>query len=146
MREDFEIYKFMRNGQQWYGFKVDYIGVYSAPSEEKIKEIRAKVKKKVKAKLDWIEKENQKYYARLAAEEDERASSLREAKEIENKVVAMLSSPQHALTAAEKRIRTEVIYSMIELGMTDEEIQSQLNVSLQSVVRSRHWYNKKNLG
>lgn len=146
MREDFEIYNFIRNGQQWYGFKVDYIGIYSAPSEKKIKEIRAKVKKKVEAKLAWVERENQKYYARLAAEEDKRASSLHKAKEIENKVMSILSCPQHALTNAEKRIRTEVIYGMIELGMTDEEIQSQLNVSLQSVVRSRHWYNKKNLG
>jgi hypothetical protein len=73
MREDFEIYQFMRNGHQWYGFKVEYYGVYSAPSEKQILELREKIKKEVAAKLKWIEEENQKYYARMAEEERQRA-------------------------------------------------------------------------
>lgn len=73
MREDFEIYQFMRNGHQWYGFKVEYYGIYSAPSEEQILEIRKRIKKEVAAKLRWVERENQKYYARLAREEHKRA-------------------------------------------------------------------------
>ena len=73
MREDFEIYKFLRDGKQWYGFKVDYFGVYSAPSEKQILKRREEIKIKVAKKLAWIEKENQKYYARLAEEERQRA-------------------------------------------------------------------------
>lgn len=73
MREDFEIYKFLRDGKQWYGFKVDYFGAYSAPSEKEILKRREEIKIKVAKKLAWIEKENQKYYARLAEEERQRA-------------------------------------------------------------------------
>lgn len=73
MREDFEIYKFIREGRQWYGFKVEYYGVYSAPSEKEILKLRKKIKKEVAAKLEWIEEQNQKYYARMAEEERQRA-------------------------------------------------------------------------
>ena len=82
-REDFEIYEFMRNGQQWYGFKVDYFGRYSAPSREQILEIRRRIKQRVKAKLEWVERENQKYYARMAEEERQRALLFKKAKQAE---------------------------------------------------------------
>lgn len=84
-REDFEIYTVTINGRTWYKFKVDYIGVYSAPSESAILDLRKKVKRQVKAKLEWVERENQKYYARLAEQERRRALSLKAAKEIERK-------------------------------------------------------------
>lgn len=84
-REDFEIYTFTRNGQTWYGFKVDYFGRYAAPSEEKILEVRRNVKRKVKKRLEWVERENQKYYARMAKQESQRALLFKEAKEIEHK-------------------------------------------------------------
>ena len=84
-REDFEIYTITRNGHVWYRFKVDYIGVYTAPTEEQILELRRKIKRHVKAKLEWVERENQKYYARLAAQERRRALLLKEAKKAERK-------------------------------------------------------------
>ena len=84
-REDFEIYTVTRNGRTWYRFKVDYIGVYSAPTEEQILILKKKVKRQVKAKLEWVERENQKYYARMAAKERQRALLLKEAKEAERK-------------------------------------------------------------
>ena len=80
-REDFEIYQFKRNGQQWYGFKVDYFGIYSAPSEKQILEIRRRVRQQVKKKLEWVERENQKYYARMAEEERRRALLFKEARQ-----------------------------------------------------------------
>lgn len=85
MREDFEIYTFTRNGHQWYGFKVDYFGVYAAPTEEQILQLRKEIKKRVKARLKWVEMENRKYYARMAREEAKRALLLREAKDAERK-------------------------------------------------------------
>ena len=84
-REDFEIYTVTINGRTWYKFKVDYIGMYSAPSESAILDLRKKVKRQVKAKLEWVERENQKYYARMAEQERRRALSLKEAKEAERK-------------------------------------------------------------
>lgn len=84
-REDFEIYTVTRNGHVWYRFKVDYIGVYSAPTEEQILDLKRKVKRQVKAKLEWVERENQKYYARMAEKERQRALLLKEAKEAERK-------------------------------------------------------------
>lgn len=84
-REDFEIYTFNRNGHKWYGFKVDYFGKYAAPSEEQILKLCAKIKKRVKARLKWVEMENQKYYARMAKQERQRALLLKEAKELERK-------------------------------------------------------------
>ena len=80
-REDFEIYQFKRKGQQWYGFKVEYFGIYSAPSEEQILEICRRVKRQVKKKLEWVERENQKYYARMAEQERQRALLFKEARE-----------------------------------------------------------------
>ena len=85
VREDFEIYEFTRNDKTWYGFKVDYIGRYSAPSKPQILKLRREIKQKVKAKLEWVERENQKYYARMAEEERQRALLFREAKEAEHK-------------------------------------------------------------
>lgn len=79
-REDFEIYEFVRNDKQWYGFKVDYFGRYSAPSKQQILKLRREIKRKVKARLEWVERENQKYYARMAEEERQRALLLKEAK------------------------------------------------------------------
>lgn len=84
-REDFEVYPITRNGRVWYRFKVDYIGVYTAPTEELILELRKKVKRQVKARLEWVERENQKYYARMAERERQRALLLKEAKEAERK-------------------------------------------------------------
>lgn len=84
-REDFEVYTITRNGRVWYRFKVDYIGVYTAPTEELILELRKKVKRQVKARLGWVERENQKYYARMAERERQRALLLKEAKEAERK-------------------------------------------------------------
>ncbi len=84
-REDFEIYTFTRNGRVWYGFKVDYFGKYAAPTRELILQIRRNIKRKVKARLEWVEKENQKYYARMAKQERLRVLSFKEAKEAERK-------------------------------------------------------------
>ena len=82
-REDFEIYKVTNNGRERYRFKVDYIGVYSAPTEKAILELRRKVRRQVKAKLEWVERENQKYYARMAEREHQRALFLKALKDIE---------------------------------------------------------------
>lgn len=142
-REDFEIYSFLRNGHTWYGFKVDYYGVYSAPSEEQIKKIRTKIRQEVKARLDWVEKENKRYYARLAEEEEKRASLLREAKQIENNVIKMLSLPSKSLTNQEKRLRADIIYRMVSEGMTNEEIQAATNAPMQSIARVRYEYDKQ---
>lgn len=89
MREDFEIYTFKRNGTVWYGFKVDYFGKYAAPSEKQILKIRDQIEKKVKARLEWVERENKKYYARMAAQERRRALLFKEAKEAERKAGAI---------------------------------------------------------
>ena len=137
-REDFEIYTVTANGKTWYKFKVDYIGVYSAPSEEQIKKIREEVKKEVKAKLEWVEEENQKYYARLAAEEENRASLLHEAKELENKIIKMLANPTKNLSTSEKKLRTDVIANMIDLGMSNQEIQLVTQAPMQAIARVRH--------
>lgn len=80
MREDFEIYQFIRNDHQWYGFKVEYFGIYAAPSKELILKKREEIRKAVKRRLAWVEKENQKYYARLVKEENERAILFRKNK------------------------------------------------------------------
>ena len=85
MREDFEIYTVKRNGKVWYAFKVDYFGRYYAPTEEQILKLRTSIKRKVKAKLEWVEEENQKYYARLAEQERKRALLFRAKKEAERK-------------------------------------------------------------
>lgn len=85
-REDFEIYTFTRNGRTWWAFKVDYFGKYAAPTEELILQTRREVKRRVKARLAWVEKENQKYYARLAEKERQRALLLKEAKEAKRKL------------------------------------------------------------
>ena len=84
-REDFEIYTVTINGKTWYKFKVEYFGVYTAPTEELILKLRTRIKRKVKEKLEWVEEENQKYYARLAEQERRRALRLKEEKEIERK-------------------------------------------------------------
>lgn len=89
MREDFEIYTFKRNGTVWYGFKVDYFGKYAAPSEKQILKIRDQIEKKVKARLEWVERENKKYYARMAAQERRRALLFKEAKDAERKAGAI---------------------------------------------------------
>ena len=89
MREDFEIYTFKRNGTVWYGFKVDYFGKYAAPSEKQILKIRDQIEKKVKARLEWVERENKKYYARMAVQERRRALLFKEAKDAERKAGAI---------------------------------------------------------
>lgn len=89
VREDFEIYTFKRNGATWYGFKVDYFGKYAAPSEEQILKLRSQIKRKVKARLEWVERENQKYYARMAERERRRALLFKEAKAAERKAGAI---------------------------------------------------------
>lgn len=85
VREDFEIYTFSRNGHKWYGFKVDYFGKYAAPTEEQILKLRGQIKRKVKARLEWVERENQKYYARMAEQEHRRALLFKARKELERK-------------------------------------------------------------
>ena len=85
-REDFEIYTIKKNDRVWYRFKVEYFGVYTAPSERQILTLRRKVKRQVKLRLEWVERENQKYYARLAKQECQRALLLKENKEAERKV------------------------------------------------------------
>ena len=122
---------------------MDYIGVYSAPSEEQIKKIREEVKKEVKAKLEWVEEENQKYYARLAAEEEKRASLLHEAKELENKIIKMLANPTKNLSTSEKKLRTDIITNMIDLGMSNQEIQLATQAPMQAIARVRHIKEKK---
>lgn len=84
-REDFEIFTIKINGRTWYRFKVDYFGVYTAPTEKRILKLREKIKVKVQERIEYVEKENQKYNARLAEQERRRALSLKEAKEIERK-------------------------------------------------------------
>ena len=79
-REDFEIYEFERDGKKWYGFKVEYYGIYSSPSKPGILKMRNRVKEEVRKKLEWIEEENKKYYARMAKEERQRALLLKQAK------------------------------------------------------------------
>lgn len=88
-RKDFEIYTFQRNGQRWYGFKVDYFGVYAAPTEKEILKIRTRIKRKVKARIEYVERENEKYYARMAEQERQRALLLKKYKEIERKAELM---------------------------------------------------------
>lgn len=135
-REDFEIYQFLRNGQQWYGFKVDYIGVYSAPSKELIMQKRKEVKKIVKEKLAWVERENQKYYARLAEEERQRASSLHEAKQQEIRAMSMVDID-------DKKTRTQAIYNLMAVGFTNEEIMKDTGVSARVISRLRFEFEKK---
>lgn len=88
-REDFEIYQIIRNGRIWYRFKVEYFGIYTAPTEELILKTRREVRRQVKARLEYVERENQKYYARLAERERQRALFLKEAKEQERKAGAI---------------------------------------------------------
>ena len=82
-REDFEIYTITINGRVWYRFKVEYYGVYTASSEKQILKLREKIKQEVKEKLEWIEEENQKYYARMAEQERQRALLFKKTKELE---------------------------------------------------------------
>lgn len=84
-REDFEIYTIIINGHTWYRFRVEYFGVYTAPTEKQILKLREKIKVKVQERIEYVEKENQKYYARLAAKERQRALSLKEAKDAERR-------------------------------------------------------------
>jgi hypothetical protein len=79
-REDFEIYTIRSGGCTWYKFKVEYFGAYTASSLEEILKIRERVKVQVEARLEWVEEENQKYYARMAEQERRRAILLKEAK------------------------------------------------------------------
>lgn len=81
-REDFEIYTINSGGRIWYKFRVEYFGAYSAASMEEILKIRERVREQVKARLEWVEEENQKYYARMAKQERQRALLLKEAKNI----------------------------------------------------------------
>lgn len=80
-RKDFEIYEFRRHNRHYYAFKVDYIGYYIAQSEEEILKLQKKAKEYVKKKLAWVESENQKYYARLAEQERQRALLFKKAKQ-----------------------------------------------------------------
>lgn len=79
-REDFEIYRVDREGHIYYKFKVDFYGVYYAKTYKEILKKREKIRKEVKARLEWVEQENQKYYARLAEEERKRALLLKQAR------------------------------------------------------------------
>lgn len=86
MREDFEIYEFTSsNGQHFYAFKVEYIGRWVARTEKEILKKREEVREYVRKRLEWVESENKKYYARLAQEERQRALSLKKAKDVERK-------------------------------------------------------------
>lgn len=85
-REDFKIYKLEKNGEVWYFFKVDFFGKYFEPTKELILQKRKEIRQKVKEKRAWVERENKKYYARLAAEERQRAFLLRQAKEEERQI------------------------------------------------------------
>lgn len=138
-REDFEIYEFVRDGQKWYGFKVDYIGVYSAPTKELILKKQAEVRKKVKAKLAWVEKENQKYYARLAKEERRRAFLLQQAKKEEQKTLEQLER----ITVQEKKQRSEKVYDLMAQGKSDEDILLTTDVPHRVVSRLRHEFRTK---
>lgn len=135
-REDFEIYRFLRNGRQWYGFKVDYWGRYSAPTEKLILKKRKEVQEQVRKKLAWIEEENQKYYARLAEEERQRALLLHSSKEAEKQIMALCETE-------DKKERTQAIYALMELGYSNQDIQLATNVSPRVISRIRYEYNKK---
>lgn len=137
MREDFEIYEFIHDGKQWYGFKVDYFGNYAAPSKKLILAKRKEIKKAVKAKLAWVEKENQKYYKRLAEETRQRLSLLHEAKEQERQICALCED------VVDKKARTQIVYNMMELGMSNEDILLSTNISHRVVSRLRYEFDNK---
>lgn len=136
-REDFEIYTFNKNGHVWYGFKVDYFGRYSAPTEEQILKIRRNVKRRVKARLEWVERENQKYYARLAEEERRRALFLKEAKQQKLAALEAILNRTRGMTAAQKKARIRHIDFLIEQGFKNQDIMKQMNVSWKAVMRRR---------
>lgn len=140
MREDFEIYEFIRNGKQWYGFQVEYYGKYAAPTKEKILELRKKIRQEVKEKLQWIDEENKKYYARLAEEERQRALLFKRIKEFETEIRQVLSSkisPQ-IMTELQKRIRTKRIRFLIEDGYTSKEIRDMTGASFSAISRIKY--------
>lgn len=139
-REDFEIYTFFRNGKQWYGFKVDYIGRWSAPTKEQILDQQKKIRKYVQKKLEWVERENQKYYARLAREECKRALLFKQAKQQEHQVKLIMETP--TLTTQQKKQRSAIIYKMIANGATNDEIVHETKAPLQSIARLRFEYKK----
>ena len=97
-------------------------------------QLQSKAKKYVEKKLAWVERENQKYYARLAAEERERALSLKEAR---------CPEQRRSLRAQEKRIRNEKIYRMIKDGATNKDIVMATGAPLQCVARLRYESLKK---
>ena len=137
MREDFEIYEFIRDGKQWYGFKVEYFGIYAAPTKELILAKRREIKKAVKAKLAWVERENQKYYKRLAEETRQRLSLLHEAKEQEKQMYALCDD------IVDKKARTQIVYNMMKLGMSNEDILLSTDIPHRVVSRLRHEFENK---
>lgn len=85
-REDFEIYRVIKDGEIYYKFKVDFYGAYYAKTKQAILKKREKIQEEVKEKLEWVEQENQKYYARLAEQERQRALYLKKIKKKEKKL------------------------------------------------------------
>lgn len=142
-REDFEIYEFIRNDKTWYGFKVDYIGRWVAPSMSQILAIQKKAREYVKAKLEWVERENKKYYARLAEEERQRALLFKQAKQKEKRLDSYINNYGKGLTIQQKRERSKKIYELIAKGATNEEITLITGAPPQSIARLRYEAAKK---
>jgi hypothetical protein len=53
--------------------------------------------------------------------------------------------PTKNLTNQEKLLRAQIIYQMVNIGMTNEEIYAETQAPMQSIARIRYEYNKKNL-
>jgi hypothetical protein len=150
-REDFQIYEFIYNGQKWYTFKVEYFGKYVEPSLELILKKRKEIKKAVKERLAWVERENQKYFARIAEEERQRAFLLHQNKEEEKETLKQLlteltpeqEKAQKRKAENEKRAKINLVYRLMEEGWSNADIMLNNDVSAAMVGRLRVEFNKR---
>jgi len=138
-REDFEIEHRVVNGKDYYSFNVEYFGYYVAHTEREILNLRDVVKKQVEDKLAWIEEENQKYYARLAQEEERRALFLKALRKAKN--ADLLKA---YISKVQQLIQNNKIYNMIAKGCTSEEIMKAFpNLNNRSLSRMISYYKHK---
>lgn len=77
--KDFEIWYDAKTER--YRFAVEYWGSYGAKTLKDIHERRNRVRSQVTKRLKEIEKQNQEYYAKLAAKEERLKQELKKAKE-----------------------------------------------------------------
>ena len=142
-REDFEIYEIERNDKTWYTFKVEYIGRWYSPTKEGILKKQEAVREYVAERIAWVERENKKYYARLAEEERQRALLFAEAKKLERKSIKQINSYKTPLTTQQKKMRSQKIYDLMEQGYTMEQIAQIVPAPTQALSRLKHEFNKK---